>query len=293
MFACERGSVRRRRGPAAVALALLLVLAGCGAAPGGDGDGRTVNPALANTPTAASTPPGGFPAGVDRDGVDIERVIDAHRAALANDSWTVTITRTVSGPNGTVERSRARVLVSGSRTLSTVERLRGDDRLTSSHWTNATAAASRRVGWEGAVRLEGHPNDPGVPAGLDPTGGAWLYAAFLDTDPVYAGTEPTDAGSVTVLRATAGRLERAGLPDRRKVRLRARIGADGVVRSLTLRYEVFLGGDPGVVRVELRTTAVGSTTVPRPEWVDRALANATADGGTGTGGDGDADSASG
>jgi hypothetical protein len=283
---------RRDRGPDAgppgatvVALALLLTLAGCGDAVSSRGDavGRTVNPALADTPTATPTPPDGVPAGVDRDGVAVERVIDAHRAALANDSWTVSFTRTVSGPNGTIERSRARVLANGSRTLSTFERVRGDNRLASAHWSNATAAASRRVDWEGTVSLEGQPGDPGVPRGLDRTGGAWLVAAFLDTDPRYAGTGSTDDGAVTVIRAAEGRIERAGLPDRTTVRLRARIDADGVVRSLVLRYAVFLGGDPGVVRIELRTTAVGSTTVPRPEWVDRALANSSADGGVGTG----------
>lgn len=278
---------RPDRGPAggrrkAAALALLLAFAGCADAvgSGGDASGRTVNPALADTPTATPTPPGGFPAGVDRDGVTVERVIDAHRGALANGSWTVAFTRTVSGPNGTVERSRARVLVNGSRTLSTFERVRGDDRLASAHWSNGTAAASRRVDWEGAVDLEGRPGDPGVPMGLDPTGGTWLHAAFLDINPRYAGTESTDRGTVTVLRGEAGRIERSGVPDRTTVRLRARIGDDGVVRSLSLRYEVFLGDDPGVVSIDLRTTAAGSTTVPRPEWVDRALANASAGRGT-------------
>ncbi|MXR39834.1 hypothetical protein GRX01_00460 [Halobaculum sp. WSA2] len=277
----DRDPVVGRREAAALLLALLLVLAGCADAVGSgdDAGGRTVNPALADTPTATPTPPGGFPAGVDRGGVTVERVVDAHRTALANGSWTVTFTRTVAGPNGTVERSRARTLVNGSRTLSTFERVRGDDRLGSAHWSNATAGASRRTDWEGAVSLEGRPGDPGTPTGVDPTGGAWLYAAFLDTDPEYAGTESTDGGTVTVLRGKAGRIERAGLPDRTSVRLRARIGADGVVRSLTLRYEVFLGDDPGVVRIEIRTTAVGSTTVPRPEWVDRALANASAEAG--------------
>jgi len=274
----DRGSADRRRGAAALALALLLVSAGCTDAitSGGDASGRTVNPALADTPTATPTPRGGFPAGVDRGGVDVERVIDAHRAALANGSWTVGFTRTVTGPDGTVERSRARVVANGSRTLSTFERVRGDDRLASAHWSNGTAAASRRVDWEGAVSLEGRPGEPGVPTGLDPTGGAWLYAAFLDVDPRYAGSESTDNGTVTVLRGEAGRIERSGVPDRTSVRLRARVDADGVVRSLTLRYEVFLGDDPGVVRIELRTSAVGTTTVPRPGWVDRALANASA-----------------
>jgi len=273
--------------PGAVALALLVVLAGCaggvGDTDGGD-DGRTVNPALAGSPTPATTPPGGFPAGVDADGVAADRVVDAHRSALSNGSWTVTLSRTVRGPNGTVERSNVTVRVDGERSLYAFERVRGDDRLRSVRWTDGSASASRRVDWEGTVTLAGRPDDGGVRRGLDPTGGAWLRAAFLDTSPVYAGTETTEAGAVAVVEAEEGRVERSGLPDRRDVRLRARIGADGVVRSLLLRYETFLGTDRGSVRAAVRTLDRGSTTVPRPDWVDRALANATASGtGTATG----------
>ena len=262
---------------------LALVLAGCAGfgAAGGDGaGGRTVNPALGETPTPAATPTGGYPAGVSPADVDVERTIDAHRTALTNgsDSWTVSFTRTVTGPEGTVERSSARVLVDGNRSLYTFERVRGDARLASAHWRNGTASASRRVDWRGNVSVEGRPRDSGGPVGLDPTGGAWLYAASVDTRPTYAGVEATENGTVTLLEASEGRIERSGLPDRRHVRLSARIDERGIVRSLTLTYDVFLGDDPGAVTVELRTSSVGSTTLQRPEWVDPALANANADG---------------
>ncbi|MFC7135497.1 hypothetical protein [Halobaculum litoreum] len=147
------------RGPpraAALALACLLVCAGCAGFGGaGDAGARTVNPALAETPTATPTrptPTGGFPAGVSRDGVDVEALIDGHRAALTNGSgsWTVSLTRTVEGPEGVVERSAARVAVAGDRSLYTFERVRGDNRLASAHWSNASVSASRRVA--GAAR---------------------------------------------------------------------------------------------------------------------------------------------
>ncbi|MFC7135498.1 hypothetical protein [Halobaculum litoreum] len=126
------------------------------------------------------------------------------------------------------------------------------------------------------MTLEGRPGDPGAPVGLDPTGGAWLYAASVDTRPSYAGTEATPNGSVAVIEAAEGRIERSGLPDRRQVRLSATVDERGVVRSLTLRYAIFLGNDPGTVAVRLRVDDVGTTTVPRPPWVAEALANATA-----------------
>ncbi|MFC7096768.1 hypothetical protein [Halobaculum marinum] len=273
------GSARSSRRYGAVALVVLVVLAGCTSfgVGGGDGGARTVNPALAETPTATATPTGGFPAGVSPAGVDVEAMIDAHRAALANGSWTVSLNRTVVGLDGEVERSSARVLVDGNRSLYTFERVRGDNRLANAHWRNGTAAASKRVSWRGDVTLDGRPRDAGGPAGLDPTGGAWLYAASVDTRPSYAGVEVTPNGTVTLIEAAEGRIERSGLPDRRQVRLSARVDERGVVRSLSLRYEVFLGNEPGSVTLSLRTTNVGSTTVPRPEWVDRALANATVD----------------
>ncbi|PSQ08427.1 hypothetical protein BRC97_00740 [Halobacteriales archaeon QS_6_71_20] len=231
-----------------------------------------------DSPTPTATPPGGFPAGVDADGVDVDRVVDAHRAALSNGSWTVTLSRTVRGPDGVVERSRAAVRVDGARSLYAVERVRGDDRLSSVRWTDGSASASRRVDWKGTVTLDARPNDGGIRRGLDPTGSAWLAAAFLDTRPVYAGTDSTEAGVVTVVEAEAGRVERSGVPDRRNVRLRARIGETGVVRSLVLRYDTYLGDGRGSVRIVVRTLDRGSTTVPRPDWVDRALANATTSG---------------
>ncbi|WP_435062580.1 hypothetical protein [Halobaculum sp. EA56] len=286
-----RGAVPGTRGALALALALLVVAAGCAGIvdSGGDGgDERTVNPALRGTPTATATPPDGFPPGVDAGGVDVDRLIDAHREALAGGSWTVTLTRAVEGPNGTVERSRARLRVDGERRLYTFERVRGDDRTASAHWSNGTAAASRRVDWEGNVSLEGRTGDPDGLPGPGPAGGAWLRAAFLDVRPSYAGTESTAYGTAFVLHAREGRIERAGLPDRRRVSLRARIDTAGVVRSLSLRYEIFLGSAPGTVAVVFETTAVNDTTVPRPEWVDRALANASeaaADGGANGNGD--------
>ncbi|MFC7069641.1 DUF7537 family lipoprotein [Halobaculum lipolyticum] len=273
-----------RRRAVAVALAALLALAGCaGVGAPGDAGARTVNPSLAETPTAtptAPTPAGGFPPGVSRDGVEVERLIDGHRSALTDgaDAWSVSLTRTVTGPAGTVERSAARVTVEGNRSLYTFERVRGENRLASAHWSNASASASRRVSWRGDVTLEGRPGDPGAPVGLDPTGGAWLYASSVDTRPEYVGTRETPNGTVTLIEAAEGRIERSGLPDRRRVRLSATVDERGVVRSLTLRYAVFLGTDPGTVAVRLRVRDVGTTTVPRPPWVADALANATAEG---------------
>lgn len=269
------------RASVTLALAVCLVVAGCAGFAGDNGGARTVNPALAETPTATPTPPGGFPTGVDRDGVDTEELIAAHRTALGNGSWTVTLTRTVAGENETIEQSQAVARVDGPRLLYTFERVRGENRLATAHWSNATASASRRESWRGNVTLSANPAEAGGPTGLDPTGGAWLSAVFVDMRPEYAGTEQTANGTVTVLEATAGRIERSGVPDRRQVRLRARVDGAGVVRSLVLQYDVFLGDDPATIRIALRTDAVGSTTVPRPEWVDRAFANATGDGSAG------------
>lgn len=264
-----------QRVTAVVAISVCLVVAGCAGFAGGDGGPRTVNPALAETPTETPTPPGGYPTGVDRDGVDTEELIAAHRTALGNGSWTVTLTRTVAGENETIERSQAVVRVDGPNLLYGFERVRGENRLATAHWSNATASASRRVSWRGNVTLSANPSEAGGPTGLDPTGGAWLSAIFVDMRAEYAGTEQTADGPITVLEATAGRIERSGVPDRRQVRLRARVDSAGVVRSVVLQYDVFLGDDPATIRIALRTDEVGTTTVPRPDWVDRALANAT------------------
>ncbi|UIO99408.1 hypothetical protein Hbl1158_12875 [Halobaculum sp. CBA1158] len=283
----ERSGSDRGSGAVAVALAVVLVLSGCaGALPGvaGDdaGDGPTVNPALAGTPTPEATPAGGYPVGVAADGtVDAERLVAAHRDALAtgaaaNGSWTVTLTRRIAGPDGTIERASARVRVNGSDRLYTVERVRGDARLRSVRWSNGTASASRTVDWDGNASLVGRPADGDGRRGLDTTGGDWLTAVLRGLDATYVATESTPNGSVAVVEASAGRVEQFGSPDRRQVRLTARVADSGLVRSVTLRYRISLGNEGAVERVTVATTRLGATTVPRPDWVDRALATATA-----------------
>ncbi|WP_435062579.1 DUF7537 family lipoprotein [Halobaculum sp. EA56] len=280
----------------AVAVVCVVLLAGCGA--GGDrGGGRTVNPALAGTPTASPTPTPApdYPPGVTADGVDVRALTAAHDRALVRRNSTVRFSRTVVAADGTTLATRESVTEHAGDRLGFRLVANGslpgepDPALRSfAFWTNGSVTAIRSVNGTGAVSYQVVPGRPATLTGVDDSGEGLVFAAFAGTDARVAGTATVDGEEMTVIRAEHDRLNRSGRPTVRNLTAVAYVTDEGVVRSFELRYTATYGeGDDAVVATttERFRATVGDTAAAPPDWVDEAIR--TGSDGSDEDGDGD------
>lgn len=278
------------RPPVALLVCLCVVLAGCGAGGsgfgGGDGDGaRTVNPALAGTPTASPTPTAvpsaPEPPGVGRSTVDARSLAAAHSAALANRSLTVRIdSRRVSASGTTLLNSTQLSYAAGERQLyrsvvtETPYRRAGALTFNVSSWRNGTVAVRRQEYENGTARYGiVDPGDhEGRPLDFDPTGARVVADLLGQYNLTYGGVVERDGERLHLI--TEATADQRYQPLRSNVSVRALVTDEGVVRSIAVRYRSTEYGAPATVTVRFALSNVSNTTVPRPAWVDRALAGA-------------------
>lgn len=266
-----------------VVLALLVSLAGCGGGVGGDAGARTVNPALADTPTVSPTPTPepDYPPGVTADGVDVGELTTAHDRGLARRNSTVRFERSVVAANGTTLSVRRSVTESARERLGfrievngSLPGEAGPPLSTFAFWTNGSVTAIRSVAENGSPTYQVVPGRPPTVTAVDDSGEGVLFAAFAETAPRLAETKTVDGEQRYVIRAERDRLNRTGRPPVRNFSAVAVVTQDGVVRSYEVRYtrtyETPAGPVTATTTERFRVT-VGETTAAPPPWVAAAL----------------------
>lgn len=240
---------------------LVVVLAGCGALGGSGGpDGpfdtetdeeRTLTPVAVPEVTAEPAP---LPPGVTTAGVtDADALLDAHRAVLRNQSYTLTVRLSV---DGVVSERLARVesptryyqreVLAGSE--SNVSRFASDRTV----YTRSVAPNATRYARFDTVRPPGSQTVRESRLLLSvPT--ATVFETTVDGRPAFVvrGSYPVHPAASAL----------------RNVTLRAVVRPDGLVRSLNASYTRVDGADRTAVSRSFRYTDLGETTVDRPDWV--------------------------
>lgn len=281
----------RRSALLLVAVALAAAAVGSGAIDAGAPDRDGPGPAPSVTPTSA---PGGesrYPSGLSRAGVsDPDALGRAHEAALVNESFTLTASRTLRATNGTL-RSELTVTVSlgPDRSFLVNAETAGPDApvflgnppARGTYWSNGTTYARRLA-----------RDDARVYNTFEPPGRAGTWRYWTETVPFGGERDGPSAAFARAFAATETRVatprERDGATrhrvsgdravgaydvgtDPRDVRLTASVTPEGLVRSFALSYTATVDGAPVRVAWRVRYTAVGRTTVADPPWLDRAL----------------------
>lgn len=126
----------------------------------------------------------------------------------------------------------------------------------------------------GSVRYEKAPGDSEPALGFVDAGRSHLEPTLRSHDFQYVGTERRGNVTYHVLTGETGHVERDERPDARNYRLTVRVTDEGLVESMTLRFDTVRNGVNVTVVQRFRTFDVGSTTVERPDWYDEAV-NAT------------------
>lgn len=277
-------------------LVLLVALGASGAAPAAwvaPGSSAPTNGSMTPDPPGASPSQATttaqeneteYPPGLSDEGVtDPLAFADAHRGTLWNTSYTVTATYTVQRPNGTIVShtlTTTRVGPGGSpyyavssASRSNESRAPGLTGYDIAVWANETVAVTARDTGDGEVVYRQTRRDR-APFRVDRQ---WelLYSAVGTTD--TAILQRFERGETTLFRvASTGRTgsESASL-QRSRYGFVAVVDAEGVVRSFQQRYRTTFRDRPAVVSRTVQVTAIGNTTVERPDWYERAAANAT------------------
>lgn len=246
-------------------LALLATTAGCTGFLGG------TTPTPAQSPSGPEVAPGVPP--VETDGTTVtvatDRLLAANDRIRANTSYTLDRTVTISTTDGNGSLTLARTVRAAPN--GTFERLSVDHRdpftvviQNGTRWTDATGT------WTRTLLSNGHTTSGERLAGeLDPYGyGDELPASVLTAD-TYRVREAADGvllqpSSLDVASEPLTPLSTGAPTDERA---QIFVGADGLVRSITLRYDTVYRSKPVSVSIRHEIVDVGSTTAERPGWV--------------------------
>lgn len=283
----------RRRLVALALVGLLVAMAGCGFLPGEKDSPGTATP----KPTATPLPE---PVVGDSD-VNVTAVLETHTRTLAEtDNYTVawTINRTSEGKitegGFRINRSGVRrvdAVAGTARTELTIENRGPLGRLqdiTRDRYTTRTETRQRESYVGGNLSetptvtynrsTPPYENATLPPAERDPR----QAMPFLNvTAPALAwnesGTETIDGESLTIYRA-GGVVESGALRERfgadlgvaTAVNATMGVGSAGRVRYYRVAFTAAPGGEPFRFESEAHLRALGSTTVERPSWYDRA-----------------------
>lgn len=267
----------------ALAVCTLLLLAGCGTpSDGGSTATDTVTPV--EVPDDTTLAPGLTEAGVERPGT----LADAHAAALDGTSYRLLANRTVSYANGTLRESLTLDLALAADRGYLVETATaghaapvflGTPPANATFWSDGTTYL-RRLSRDDTTTYNA----------FEPREGAGTWQYWARTVPFGGGTaNPRDFVADTFAAAEtrlAGQVDENGSTQYvvvanattapfdeeyvrpRNVSLRSTVTAEGLVQSLTLRYEATAGGETVTVRRTVRYR-LGNTTAPRPAWAER------------------------
>lgn len=236
------------------AVVLVLVLGGC--------SGVTTNPAPTDTVTPAPIPTAEtesveatLPPGVTGNHiVDADALVDAHQQRLQNQSYTV----------------RVRIESDGER----AQRLLRLESPTRYYWRDNATDSTRSVtafadGSQLHVRTNrsGYVTDSrGNVTGRPSTPAIRLARPFLRVNNVTVSTVLVESTRHYEIRGQYG--VHPTVEAFRNYSVRAVVSPDGLIRSLEATYTTTRGDEPTTVTYRFEYTAIGTTTVTRPSWVD-------------------------
>ncbi len=254
-----------------------MLVAGCGA--GSDDGSRTVNPALAETPTFTATPAvtETYPPGTGPDGVDARVLAGRHDRALDRVNSTVHIEQRVVTANGTtLSATDIAVESAGPRVHYRVNETGGlpgefvSPFPTFEFWTNGSVTVTRAVNAAGDVTVRRIQGQPPTIGGTDDSGEEAVFGAVVGTDARVVGTATVDDEELFVVRADHDRLNRTGRVTYRNYSLVAYVTPEGVVRSYELQFTATYDTENGSVvatTTEQFRSSVGGSVATPPPWV--------------------------
>ena len=270
---------------AVLALAAVLVLAGCsGTAGSGGPPTRSVTPAPVPadaTPPARVTAPGLSPLGVENASL----LAAAHRRALADVPFTERTVTTVSDGSGTILGRRTLVVRRGPEAFYLDYEVEGAPRrdarsfgvVAAAVWSDGRTTVQSTTDGDGSVRRSRVSN--GFYANLvEPEAG--LYARTLERASLRrVDRRVVDGTTRYVFVAEAVEpppsFGLSGTTPTGNASVRAVVGADGVVRRVTLTFPARYRGRSATVEHVFEYVVVGRTTAPRPSWYGEAVENGT------------------
>lgn len=299
---------------APVVLVGLLVIAGCGGE-GGDVLGEeTITPVPVPTKEASPMDEDSFPPGVARQGVENPFMLaNAHTQEVLNRSHTVRGTLTIRYENGTLRgqrRTTARVAANATR-FHVMSITRGPRPPFRPAGRDVRRTAGRSAFWSAGNRLfwtvqSGNVTDYHMIPPVEYTHSRWRErVAVVDEQEVYLTFRAVETtvtgrleGNETVfIRVTATERRKPGSVEESlsirsayeypididrgsvsSVTLSALIGPNGLVRKYRFAYAATVDGEQVRVIRQIRYTAIGATTVGRPDWYGEAVAATNATG---------------
>lgn len=263
----------------ALVVCLLAAAAGCGAVPFAD-PGPTppetvTSVSLTPTPAGPATP--SLPPGVTDDGaLQVDRLQRAHNATLAATNYTLVFSREITLSNGdtVTRRPVRRVAVGETAVLATdgdadgsVDRAlylngsEGYERSVSGNRTTVTPVdpAAESPASLGTRALRWYLSDIEFASAPVERDGTRLYRLYSPAGqaPSTVRTDPQVTTSVWNYTATAY------------------VTPEGFVRTMVVDYELSSEQLRGSVSLRVEYTAVGATTVSRPEWVPNGTSTPT------------------
>ena len=268
----ERGDVRL-----AMLVVVLVVLAGCSGVTVVDRTTETVTPAPVPAPqTETETGDDTLPPGVSGRGVtNVHALVRAHQSATSDMSYTWRVERVTN------TSTPGRENLTTARHVAHVENASVYD-----YWTN-----HRTVQRGGRTRYLGNYTEF-----TDPSGRHVKYedteenTQYRKTEPVRAHVRIGDESTAAIdhyLDADDARLAVVLVDGERYYKLRGRnatfattepvenytvealVRPDGFVRAVTVNYRIGQGEQRRSITYRYEYTAIGNTTVDRPNWVER------------------------
>ncbi|WP_254822303.1 DUF7537 family lipoprotein [Haloglomus halophilum] len=250
-----------------VALLALLLLAGCNALSAPSSGTETLTPAAVpeGVPTAAP----GVPAAEGVTALDADRLLAADERRREATSYRLMRAVEIRGRNWTTRIDRDRRVAADGTIYERVE-TEGSPGLTpavarSELWKDGSTVFVRTYDQDG-TRIERGPF-PSVPGHFRRwvllreqlvTGGEYRVERTAE-GVVLRTAEPPPVGEAVIP---------ISLGEPRNVTAQLAVEESGLIRSLRLRYDTTFQGETVRVEITHRLTAVGNTTVDRPDWVD-------------------------
>ena len=268
---------------------LVVLVAGCSGFTGGDEPTPTLTPGEAPEPTTV------YPPGVDESGVVApDALAEAHTDRDDGRSYTLISNRTVRYENGTLRAeisTRIELATDRSFVVSVATDgpdgplLLGEPPASAVYWSNGStyARALTRDGrttyntftppdqYTGTWRYWTRTVAFGGRAGYS---GQTIREVFTSVPTTVVGRETRNGTTVVRLAGSSAESSDFAAPEIDSVTnltLQAAVDTNGLVRLLQYRFDGTVDGEPVVVERTIRYEAVGSTTVEKPSWLDRAV----------------------